>query len=129
MELDVCPLTSLVIDAGIVGVRVISGFDFVKSMAVSTEVLSDRSSAFGNCIAADTATTAAVLGDEKSSTFETGALPLESCRLRSRAASSRLTAASSLTLEVELDEFDVAPTDAFADSVSPPPRPRRNVRV
>jgi len=75
MEFDVCPLTSLVIDAGIVGVRVISGFDLVKSMAVSTEALSDKSSALGNCIAADVATTAAELCDEKLSTFETEALP------------------------------------------------------
>ena len=50
MELEVCPLTSLVIDAGMVGVSVISGFDLVKSMAVSTEDLSDKSSALGNCI-------------------------------------------------------------------------------
>lgn len=122
-------MTSLVIDAGMVGVRVISGFDLVKSMAVSTEALSDKSSALGNCIAAVAAATTAEFCDEKLSTFVTGALPLESCRLRSRAASSRLTAASSFTLEAELDDVEVAPTAALAASVSPPPRPRLDARL
>ena len=106
--MEVCPLTSLVIDAGMVGVSVISGFDLVKSIAVSTEDLSDKSSALGNCIeeaaAAAAAAATAEFCDEKLSTFVTGALPLESCRLRSRAASSRLTAASSFTLEACADD-------------------------
>ena len=41
------PLTSLVMEAGMVGVSVISGLDLVKSMAVSTEDLRLRSSALG----------------------------------------------------------------------------------
>ena len=113
-----------------VGVRVISGFDLVKSMAVSTEDLSDKSSALGNCIeeaaaaaaaAAAACTAAAEFCDEKLSTFVTGALPLESCRLRSRAASSRLTAASSFTLEA----VDVE----VATAVSPAPPPPRALRL
>lgn len=122
-ELDVGPFTSLVIDAGMVGVRLISGFDLVKSIAVSTDAFSDKSSAFGNCIAADGGKTAAELCGEKLSAFETEALPLESCRLRSRAASSRLTAASSFAIEVGLADTDAALTVVFADFVSPPECP------
>ena len=40
-------MTSLVMEAGMVGVSVISGLDLVKSMAVSTEDLRLRSSALG----------------------------------------------------------------------------------
>lgn len=39
------PLTNFVIEAGMVGVRVISGLALVKSIAVSTVLLSDKSSA------------------------------------------------------------------------------------
>ena len=52
VELEGCiwPLTSLVMEAGMVGVKVISGLDFVKSMAVSTEDFKLRSSALGTSV-------------------------------------------------------------------------------
>ena len=73
-----------------VGVSVISGLDLVKSMAVSTEDLRLRSSALGTFMEAAELWGWLCWGPS---------LPLESWRLRSRAASSRLTAASSFTLE------------------------------
>ena len=83
-----CPLTSLVIEAGMVGVSVISGLDFVKSMAVSTEDLRLKSSALG---------TLSLIGGR--------ALPL-SCKFSNNAANSRLT--SSLTSVFLLLTSDMA---------------------
>ena len=84
------PLTSFVIEAGMVGVRVISGLALVKSMAVST-FLSDKSSALLK--------SEALLETTADETCERAEPPFESWRLSKSAANSRETAASSFGFE------------------------------
>ena len=100
-ELDpAVPLTNFVIEAGMVGVRVISGLALVKSIAVSATLLSDKSSALLK--SEDTvATLDLVLLEILLATCERATPPLESCRLSKSAANSRLTAASSLEVALE----------------------------
>lgn len=96
------PLTNFVMEAGMVGVRVISGLALVKSMAVSATLLSDKSSAL---LKSEAATLDLVLL-EILLACERATPPLESCRLSKSAANSRLTAASSLGVEAMAEVTD-----------------------
>ena len=102
------PLTSFVMEAGMVGVRVISGLALVKSMAVSATLLSDKSSALLKSEAVVDATLDLLLEIVLLACDERAMPPLESCRLSKSAANSRLTAASSLGVEAIADADEVA---------------------
>lgn len=106
------PLTSFVMEAGMVGVRVISGLALVKSMAVSATLLSDKSSALLKSEAVVDATldlfVVVILEIVLLACDERAMPPLESCRLSKSAANSRLTAASSLGVEAIADADEVA---------------------
>ena len=102
------PLTSFVMEAGMVGVRVISGLALVKSMAVSATLLSDKSSALLKSEAVVDATLDLLLEIVLQACDERAIPPLESCRLSKSAANSRLTAASSLGVEAIADADEVA---------------------
>ena len=104
----VVPLTSFVMEAGMVGVRVISGLALVKSMAVSATLLSDKSSALLKSEAVVDATLDLLLEIVLLACDERAMPPLESCRLSKSAANSRLTAASSLGVEAIADADEVA---------------------
>ena len=97
------PLTSFVMEAGMVGVRVISGLALVKSMAVSATLLSDKSSAL---LKSEAATLDLVVLVLEILACERATPPLESCRLSKSAANSRLTAASSLGAEAIAEVID-----------------------
>ena len=98
------PLTNFVMEAGMVGVRVISGLALVKSMAVSATLLSDKSSALLKSEAATLDLVVLVLLEILA--CERATPPLESCRLSKSAANSRLTAASSLGAEAIAEVID-----------------------
>ena len=97
------PLTNFVMEAGMVGVRVISGLALVKSMAVSATLLSDKSSAL---LKSEAATLDLVVLVLEILACERATPPLESCRLSKSAANSRLTAASSLGAEAIAEVID-----------------------
>ena len=99
------PLTNFVMEAGMVGVRVISGLALVKSMAVSATLLSDKSSALLKSEAAATLDLVVLVLLEILA-CERATPPLESCRLSKSAANSRLTAASSLGAEAIAEVID-----------------------
>lgn len=98
------PLTNFVMEAGMVGVRVISGLALVKSMAVSATLLSDKSSAL---LKSEAATLDLVVLVLEILACERATPPLESCRLSKSAANSRLTAASSLGAEAIAEVAEV----------------------